>query len=140
MKPFALALSVGALLCVGAVSSASDAGDAATEVLPLSGTWEFRLDQGRGSGEWKAISVPSQWEQQGFGTYYYGTQGRGKPDDDPVIPKETGTYQRTFEIPQGWKNRDVILVFEAAMTSRRWCDPDAMTSKWWSPRNPRTPA
>ena len=61
--------------------------------------WDFRLDQGRGSGEWKRIVVPSCWEQQGFGTYYYGTQGRGKPDDDPVIPKETGTYRRSFEIP-----------------------------------------
>lgn len=96
-----------------------------TALLPLSGMgepgeapvyWDFKLDQGRGSGEWKKIVVPSQWEQQGFGAYYYGTQGRGKRDDDPVIPKETGTYKRTFEIPADWKGRDIILVFEAAMT------------------------
>jgi hypothetical protein len=98
---------------------------AGTEFLPLSGMgqaneapvyWDFKLDQGRGSGEWKRIVVPSQWEQQGFGAYYYGTQGRGKPDDDPVIPKETGTYRRSFEIPESWRGRDIILVFEAVMT------------------------
>jgi hypothetical protein len=98
---------------------------APTEVLPLSGMgekgeapvyWDFRLDSGRGSGEWRRIAVPSQWEQQGFGSYYYGTQGRGKPDDDPVIPKETGTYRRSFEMPASWKHREVHLVFEAAMT------------------------
>jgi hypothetical protein len=96
-----------------------------TQILPLSGMgekgeapvyWDFQLDQGRGSGEWRKILVPSQWEQQGFGAYYYGTQGRGKPDADPVIPKETGTYKRQFEIPAGWKDRDIHLVFEAAMT------------------------
>ena len=98
---------------------------ATTEILPLSGMgekdeapvyWDFTLDRGRGSGESRKILVPSQWEQQGFGSYYYGTQGRGKPDDDPVIPKETGTYWRSFDIPASWKDRDVHVVFEASMT------------------------
>jgi hypothetical protein len=101
-----------------------------TVVLPLSGMgnagetpvyWDFKLDAGRGSGsikgkEWTRIAVPSCWEQQGFGSYYYGTQGRGKPDDDPVIPRETGTYRREFQIPASWDGRDVHVVFEAAMT------------------------
>jgi hypothetical protein len=100
-----------------------------TLVLPLSGMgeageqtiyWDFKLDAGRGSGpdrgKWARIAVPSCWEQQGFGAYYYGTQGRGKPDDDPVIPKETGTYRREFQIPATWDGRDIHIVFEAAMT------------------------
>ena len=108
------------LLVLPALGSA-----ATTEVLPLSGMgeaneapvyWDFKLDQGRGAGEWKRILVPSCWEQQGFGSYYYGTQGRGKPDDDPVIPKETGTYRRSVDIPAGWKDREIRIVFEAAMT------------------------
>ena len=98
---------------------------APTEMLPLSGMgeqgeapvyWEFMLDSGRGSGTWTRIPVPSQWEQQGFGSYYYGTQGRGKPDDDPMIPKETGIYKRQFEIPTAWRDREIHVVFEAAMT------------------------
>ena len=100
-----------------------------TLVLPLSGMggagetpvyWDFKLVAGRGSPSkgraWTRIEVPSCWEQQGFGAYYYGTQGRGKPDDDPVIPKETGTYRREFQIPAAWDGRDVHIVFEAAMT------------------------
>ena len=115
----------GFLACLLSSTSVAIASGPATEVLPLSGMgnpdeapvyWDFQLDTGRGSGVWRKIVVPSQWEQQGFGTYYYGTQGRGKPDDDPVIPKETGTYRRSFELPESWRGRDLHLVFEAAMT------------------------
>jgi len=114
MKRFA------ALLLAPALAAA-----ASTEILPLSGMgeaneapvyWDFRLDAGRGAGEWRRILVPSCWEQQGFGAYYYGTQGRGKPDDDPVIPKEIGTYRRSFDIPPEWRDREIQIVFEAAMT------------------------
>jgi hypothetical protein len=118
MNPFRALLT--ACVFIPAVALA-----APTEVLPLSGMgakdeapvyWDFRLDSGRGSGEWRPIAVPSQWEQQGFGSYYYGTQGRGKPDDDPIIPRETGTYRRSFEIPASWQGREIFIVFEAAMT------------------------
>jgi hypothetical protein len=56
-----------------------------TQILPLSGMgaageqpvyWDFRLDTDRGSGRWTKIVVPSNWEQQGYGSYYYGTQAR----------------------------------------------------------------
>ena len=96
-----------------------------TEVLRLSGDgtpryppvrWEFTLDSGRGAGVKSSILVPSCWEQQGFGAYYYGTQGRGKPDDDPVIPKETGNYARTFTLPATWNGREIHIVFDGAMT------------------------
>ncbi len=33
-----------------------------------------------------------------------------------MIPKETATYKRTFDIPKSWDGRDIHLVFEAAMT------------------------
>jgi hypothetical protein len=117
-------LSAVLILAMPALSVATE-----TLVLPLSGLgktgeapvyWDFKLDTGRGSaspdGKWSRIAVPSCWEQQGFGAYYYGTQGRGKPDDDPIIPKETGTYRREFQIPVSWNGRDVHIVFEAAMT------------------------
>ncbi len=96
-----------------------------TEILPLSGTgeprsapvrWNFSIDRGRGSEAPGTILVPSCWEQEGFGAYYYGTQGRGKPDDDPVIPKEVGTYSRTFGIPAAWTGREFHLVFDGVMT------------------------
>ena len=96
-----------------------------TQIVPLSGMgepgeqpvlWDFRIDNGRGAGGWTRIRVPSCWEQEGFGTYYYGTQGRNKPDDDPIIPKERGDYRTEFTVPAEWRGQQVRIVFEAAMT------------------------
>lgn len=98
---------------------------AQTQVVPLSGMgepgeqpvhWDFRIDSGRGAGQWTRIRVPSCWEQEGFGSYYYGTQGRNKPDDDPIIPKERGDYRTEFLVPAQWRGQQVRVVFEAAMT------------------------
>ena len=93
--------------------------------MPLSGMgeageqpvyWDFKLDTGRGSGKWGKIAVPSCWEQQGFGAYYYGTQGRGKPDDDPVIPEGNRHLPPRIPPSRPWGGRDIHIVFEAAMT------------------------
>ena len=101
------------------------AGAAPTQIVPLSGMgepgeqpvqWDFRIDSGRGAGQWTRIRVPSCWEQEGVGTYYYGTQGRNKPDDDPIIPKERGDYRTEFQVPAPWRGQQVRIVFEAAMT------------------------
>ena len=123
------ALLAAAFLSLSARPAPALGATSETLVLPLSGMgsageapvyWDFQLDSGRGSGllsgKWRRIVVPSCWEQQGFGAYYYGTQGRGKPDDDPIIPKETGTYRREFTVPAEWDGRDIHIVFEAAMT------------------------
>src|SRR3954470_11746393 len=115
--------TLGRLLAVSAVTVMAHGAE--TQGLPVSGTgaegekpvyWDFQLDAGRGSGRWTKIVVPSNWEQQGFGSYYYGTQGRGRPDSDSAIPKETGTYRRSFDLPAAWKDRVIVLVFEASMT------------------------
>jgi hypothetical protein len=98
---------------------------AETKLLPLSGLgepgeapvfWDFKIDNGRRSGEWTTIRVPSCWETEGFGTFYYGVQGRGKPDTDPIIPKEQGTYRTKFTVPADWQGQAIRIVFEAAMT------------------------
>jgi hypothetical protein len=34
--------------------------------------WEFFCSEGRRSGSWQTIRVPSQWELEGFGDYCYG--------------------------------------------------------------------
>ncbi len=36
--------------------------------------WQFRISDGRRSGSWSKIAVPSQWQLEGFGTYAYGWQ------------------------------------------------------------------
>lgn len=76
-------------------------------------TWEFFCTEGRRSGSWQTIEVPSQWELEGFGEYSYGRwykEGRKQP------PREEGIYRRTFEVPKGWRNQQVRVVFEGVMT------------------------
>lgn len=77
--------------------------------------WDFYCTGGRKSGYWTKIAVPSQWEQQGFGSYNYGrdykTYGKNFRFAD-----EKGRYKYTFGIPAGWKNKRVFIVFEGSMT------------------------
>src|SRR5580704_16172103 len=67
--------------------------------------WEFFCGQGRQSGFWTNIAVPSCWETQGFGTFRYGLE------DKPFAPIES-QYRHRFQVPSGWRGRRVFLVFD----------------------------
>ncbi len=64
---------------------------------------------------WGNIPVPSNWEIQGHGTAVYSNAtypfGKNEPyisaDDNPV-----GSYRRTFNLPQEWKDKDVFITFD----------------------------
>lgn len=75
--------------------------------------WQFYCTDGRKSGEWTTIPVPSCWELQGFGTYNYGH------DPDEERGKEQGFYKYTFSADPAWKNMQVNLVFEGSMTDTK---------------------
>ncbi len=96
--------------------------NAQTLYLYLSGTgsddlkqWDFFCTEGRNSGKWVKIGVPSCWELQGFGTYQYGITFYGKPFPDGVA-KEKGMYKYEFDVPADWLGKQIELVFEASMT------------------------
>ena len=85
-----------------------------TETMMLTGTdadhtvdWEFQVTQGRRAGVWSTIATPSNWECQGFGSYHYGSD---------LVPGEKGNYRHSFTPPASWAGRQILLVFEAAMT------------------------
>jgi hypothetical protein len=88
-----------------------------TEKVFLSGTgsdhtvdWQFFCTEGRQSGKWTTIPVPSNWELQGFGKYNYGL------DKDSVRGHEKGLYKYRFPVPAGWKGRSIKIVFDGSMT------------------------
>lgn len=88
-----------------------------TTIQYLSGTgndntvdWEFYCTDGRKSGEWATIPVPSCWELQGFGAYNYGHD----PFEERL--KEKGQYRYQFEVPKAWKDKTINMVFEGVMT------------------------
>lgn len=96
-----------------------------TQIQYLSGTgyqdtkeWEFKISDGRKSGEWSTISVPSVWEQEGFGKYQYGIRFYGKPFPDGIAD-EVGMYKYTFTIPKAWENKRIKIVFDGSMTDTK---------------------
>ncbi len=80
--------------------------------------WDFKCTDGRNSGQWTKIGVPSCWELQGFGTYQYGMRfyGKEKPEG---IADEKGFYKYEFTLPKEWEGRQIELVFEAVFTDAK---------------------
>jgi hypothetical protein len=54
--------------------------------------WQFFCTEGRNSGKWTTIPVPSNWELQGFGKYNYGLA------KDSLKGKEKGLYKYEFNV------------------------------------------
>jgi len=86
-----------------------------TQIRYLSGTdkdhtvqWDFYCTNGQNSGKWTKIAVPSNWEQQGFGSYNYGL--------DKVKDNEQGQYKYKFDAETGFKDKKVYIVFDGSMT------------------------
>jgi len=71
-------------------------------------TWDFFCTHGLNCNKWKTIQVPSQWEQQGFGSYLYGTIN--------LAANERGFYKYEFRVPKQWKSQNINIVFEGSMT------------------------
>ena len=110
MKHLALLL----VLCAALVARADE-----SRRLYLSGTdkdhtvkWEFFCTAGQNSGKWSTIPVPSNWEFQGFGNYWYGTD---RPKKGETI--ESGQYRHRFTVPADFAaGKRLFLVFEGSMT------------------------
>ena len=81
--------------------------DAATAVL-----WEFKIDEGRNSGFWTTIPVPSNWEMEGFGYYLYGM--------DKVEDRLSGIadYRHTFDFTKV-SNKRYFIIFQGSMTDTK---------------------
>lgn len=75
--------------------------------------WQFFCTAGQKSGKWTTIPVPSCWELQGFGKYNYGF------NKDSARGKEIGKYKHTFNVPISWKQKNIQIVFEGAITDAK---------------------
>ncbi|MCB0636405.1 MAG: hypothetical protein KDC54_07290, partial [Lewinella sp.] len=92
-----------------------------TEIRYLSGpdfehpvSWDFLCSEGRNSGEWMTIPVPSQWELAGFGEYTYGRWYKELNLEEPSM--EEGSYRYRFSMPPLAEGQSVSLVFGGVMT------------------------
>jgi len=93
----------------------------------LNGSWKFHWAENPDQApedfykpdyyrdDWQEISVPSNWQMEGFGYPLFRNIGLPFPQDPPLVPKEfnpVGSYYRTFQLPADWKNKRVFLHFE----------------------------
>ena len=95
--------------------------------LSLNGKWRFLyLDvptkvpdnfyaEDFNDSKWDYISVPSNWEMEGFGDKLFRNVHAPFKVNPPFVPDEynpTGVYRRIFEIPAEWKGQHVFLRME----------------------------
>ena len=93
----------------------------------LNGEWEFQLapnpaaapafqQPGFDTSAWAKISVPGNWQLQGYDIpYYTDAQLPFPPDDVPRVPvsdNPTGCFRRNFTVPSEWQDRQVFITFE----------------------------
>ena len=102
----------------------------ASNYLSLDGSWKFHWvkDADRrptdfyktdfDDSRWGRMPVPGMWELNGYGDPLYVNYGyawRGHASNTPpLVPVEenhVGSYRRVVDIPESWKNRQVILHF-----------------------------
>ena len=101
-------------------------------VLDISGEWRFHWTktpaerpEGFWAKEyddkmWDLIAVPGNWEVLGYGYPIYTNVNYPFPLNPPYIPHDdnpTGCYRHTFEIPEAWDGRRIILHFESGLAA-----------------------
>jgi beta-galactosidase len=98
----------------------------------LNGNWKFHWAEnpgeapedffkpGKDRSQWADIRVPSNWQMEGFGYPLFRNIGLPHPLRPPLVPKKfnpTGSYYRTFVLPENWKDRQVFLHFEGVQSA-----------------------
>ena len=111
-------------------------------MLSLNGKWLFRWTKtpderikdfyciDYDTKKWKTLTVPANWEVNGYGTPIYVSAGYPFKIDPPYVMKEpkkdwttyeernpTGQYRRTFTLPATWQNGQTFLRFEGVMSA-----------------------
>ena len=91
----------------------------------LNGSWKFLytdkaanrvMDFYKTDGDesrWNNITVPSNWELQGFGVPIYTNITYPFPKNPPLVGENNpvGTYRKHFTVPAGWNDKEVLLHF-----------------------------
>ncbi|MFW5756832.1 MAG: glycoside hydrolase family 2 TIM barrel-domain containing protein, partial [Tangfeifania sp.] len=65
--------------------------------------------------DWDEITVPSNWQMEGYGHPKFRNIALTFESDPPNIPdyyNPVGCYKRSFIVPRGWDEKEVMLRFE----------------------------
>lgn len=95
--------------------------------LSLDGDWKFYwvekpadapedfYQENYDTSTWKTISVPGNWEFNGYGVPIYTNIPYPFPVNPPYVNKNdnpVGSYLQEFSVPENWNERHVFLHFE----------------------------
>lgn len=101
--------------------------EASPFVRSLNGTWRFAYAPNPAAApenfhqpdfdvaDWDAITVPGNWQRQGYDKPIYTNVQYPIPADPPHVPQDdnpTGSYRTTFNVPDEWDGRRIFLTFE----------------------------
>jgi beta-galactosidase/beta-glucuronidase len=97
-------------------------------LMLLNGDWKFQWSPNPASAPegfyraeadvsgWDSISVPGNWQLQGYGKPIYTNVQYPFPADDlPRVPQDdnpVGSYRKTFTVPESWDGRQIYILFE----------------------------
>ena len=109
---------------------------ASSRFLSMEGMWRFRFVKNHqdaptdffrtdfDDSKWVDFPVPGLFELNGYGDpiyknigYAWGTTFESKPPYIGETNNYTGSYRRTFELPQGWKGQQVLLHIGSATSN-----------------------
>ena len=101
-------------------------------VKDISGDWKFHWTAtpaeapegfeavGYDDREWATMPVPGNWEINGYGVPIYTNVNYPFPKNPPFKPHDdnpTGCYRHSFQVPEAWEGRRVILHFESGLAA-----------------------
>ncbi|MFD2828508.1 glycoside hydrolase family 2 TIM barrel-domain containing protein [Leeuwenhoekiella polynyae] len=97
-------------------------------LLLLNGTWKFNLAETPQTrpedfyksdydvSGWDDIKVPGDWQMQGYDFPLYVSAGYTHKINPPFVDtlyNPVGSYKRSFNLPESWKDKRVVLHFGA---------------------------
>lgn len=118
-----------------------DNADAAFSLTPweqsnhklLNGKWKFKWVESPSKhtdnfhalnfddSNWGTMTVPGNWELNGYGTPFYHSHHCFKPNATPpemnVYYNPVGSYRQNFAIPQSWQGQQIFLHFGAVKSA-----------------------
>lgn len=100
--------------------------------LSLNGTWKFHYSENPATvpagffqtkfddKKWGTITVPGNWEMQGYGDPMFRNVAQPFKANPPKIPHEynpVGSYRTTFNLPVNWNGKQVFLRMDGSTSA-----------------------
>ena len=72
-------------------------------------------DESYDVSQWDEVSVPGNWQMQGYGKPIYSNIVYPFPKNPPYVPENdnpVGSYLKEFEVPNNWNGRNIFIHFD----------------------------